>query len=179
MTAGGSQIFTLTPQPDYAVSGILVDGIAQPLAQTYQFTNVTGNKSIAASFSLSPQGLWKQSSFGANAGNPLIAGNLADPDADGIVNLLEYAAGTSPPVATTISCEFRLNAGTIEFTYPVAPSATDVSRSVEWNDALQAALWSTAGVSSPVPVAGSNRQMVTIPASTVTSRFVRLKVSMP
>ncbi len=179
VAAGGSQIFTLTPQPDYTVSGILVDAVAQPVSQTYQFTNVTGNRTITASFSLSPQGLWKQSSFGANAGNPLIAGDMADPDGDGIVNLLEYAAGTSPIVATTISCEVRLNGATFEFTYPVGPTATDVFRSVEWSDTLRAELWSTAGVSAPVPVAGTDRHKVEIPAGDGASRFARLKVSVP
>lgn len=43
-----------------------------------------------------PLALWKFNEFGSNSGNPLVAGNLADPDRDGIVNLLEYAFAGNP-----------------------------------------------------------------------------------
>ncbi len=39
---------------------------------------------------------WQTAKFGSNASNPLIAGDLADPDGDGICNLLEYAFGSTP-----------------------------------------------------------------------------------
>ena len=39
---------------------------------------------------------WQQAQFGTDAGNPSIAGPLADPDHDGIVNLLERAFNLSP-----------------------------------------------------------------------------------
>jgi hypothetical protein len=42
--------------------------------------------------------LWKQENFGADAGNPAVAGDTADPDNDGIANLLEYAWGADPNV---------------------------------------------------------------------------------
>ena len=38
----------------------------------------------------------KTTQFGANAGNPLIAGANADPEGDGIANWLEYAFGLNP-----------------------------------------------------------------------------------
>lgn len=41
----------------------------------------------------SPVDRWRLTSFGANANNAAIVGNLADPDGDGIVNLSEYALG--------------------------------------------------------------------------------------
>jgi hypothetical protein len=44
----------------------------------------------------SPYENWKTVHFGANANNPNIAGNSADPDHDHIVNLLEYAHATDP-----------------------------------------------------------------------------------
>jgi len=39
---------------------------------------------------------WAEDKFGADAGNPAIAGPAADPDGDGIVNLIEYALGGDP-----------------------------------------------------------------------------------
>jgi len=43
--------------------------------------------------------IWKTTHFGDNANNPLIAGDNADPDGDGVPNILEYAFGTDPNVA--------------------------------------------------------------------------------
>jgi len=40
--------------------------------------------------------IWKFNHFGANAGNAAVAGDSADPDHDGIPNILEYAFGTDP-----------------------------------------------------------------------------------
>jgi poly(3-hydroxybutyrate) depolymerase len=39
---------------------------------------------------------WRSAHFGASAANPDIAGDLADPDGDGMNNLLEYTNGTDP-----------------------------------------------------------------------------------
>ena len=43
--------------------------------------------------------IWKTTHFGDNANDPLIAGDNADPDGDGVPNILEYAFGTDPNVA--------------------------------------------------------------------------------
>jgi len=43
-----------------------------------------------------PYAIWKSVHFGANAGNPAIAGNQADPDNDQIINIWEYALGSDP-----------------------------------------------------------------------------------
>lgn len=59
---------------------------------------------------------WKSTHFGTNASDPTIAGDNADPDGDGIPNILEYAFGTDPNVAdankpiigTTVSNQFQL-----------------------------------------------------------------------
>lgn len=100
---GGSQTFTLTPQPDHVVSTLLVNGVAQTPGTSYTFNNVTGSQTLTASFALSPSALWRQTHFGGNASNPLIAGDLADPDNDGIANLLERALGLSPNSVSTAS----------------------------------------------------------------------------
>jgi poly(3-hydroxybutyrate) depolymerase len=39
---------------------------------------------------------WRVAHFGASALNPDIAGDVADPDGDGVNNLLEYTSGTDP-----------------------------------------------------------------------------------
>jgi hypothetical protein len=45
--------------------------------------------------------VWKSGHFGTNADNPAIAGDSADPDGDGIANILEYAFGSDPNLANT------------------------------------------------------------------------------
>ncbi len=42
---------------------------------------------------------WQQAQFGPDAGNPAIAGDAADPDLDGVPNLLEYITNHNPKVA--------------------------------------------------------------------------------
>jgi len=105
----------------------------------------------------------------------------ADPDGDGVPNLLEYATGMTPDVADRVPIAASLNGGLIHFTYRQNKSATDVLFKVEWTDTLTGSDWSTQDVSAPVPGVdhGSTVEMtVTIPAGgSVNRRFVRLNVS--
>jgi len=48
--ANGSQVFAITPSRGYAVSDVLVDGISVGKKVSYQFSAVTGNHTISASF---------------------------------------------------------------------------------------------------------------------------------
>jgi hypothetical protein len=51
---GTSRTFTITPNNGYAVSALVVDGVTLAGANTYTFTNVTGNHFINAYFTLRP-----------------------------------------------------------------------------------------------------------------------------
>ena len=46
-----------------------------------------------------PVGFWKSAYFGASATDDVVAGDLADPDGDGMQNLIEYAFGRDPLAA--------------------------------------------------------------------------------
>ena len=50
--SGKSITFTITPDPDYEVSALIVDGVQIPAANSYSFTRVTANHSISAEFGL-------------------------------------------------------------------------------------------------------------------------------
>lgn len=75
----------------------------------------------------SPWRDWQVARFGSEADNPLISGLAADPDLDGITNLLEYVLGGDPngpdlsvlPVIESTGLE-------IEIRFPRNPAATDV-----------------------------------------------------
>ena len=52
---------------------------------------------------------WKASKFTpAELADPLVSGDEADPDGDGIVNCLEYACGTEPKVSDPRQAPFEL-----------------------------------------------------------------------
>ena len=52
---GGSQSFTITPNANYTVDNVVVDGGSMGAVTSYSFTNVTGNHSISVSFTGSTQ----------------------------------------------------------------------------------------------------------------------------
>jgi hypothetical protein len=49
---GDNQAFTITPDPNYHVDDVVVDGSSVGTVTSYTFVNVTGNHSITASFAL-------------------------------------------------------------------------------------------------------------------------------
>ncbi|MBI4911249.1 MAG: immunoglobulin domain-containing protein [Acidobacteria bacterium] len=50
VAAGGSQTFTITADPYYTISDVVVDGVSVGQVSTYTFTNVTSNHTIRATF---------------------------------------------------------------------------------------------------------------------------------
>ncbi|HWC59876.1 MAG TPA: hypothetical protein VHC44_09300, partial [Verrucomicrobiae bacterium] len=65
--------------------------LSSPFNAVLTITNVTPP--------LSSYATWKLAHFGADANDPAVAGDNADPDGDGIPNILEYAFGSDPMVA--------------------------------------------------------------------------------
>lgn len=85
-------------------------------------TNTVGSQSATLTLTIAPPPLtwWNENYFTPQElENPLISGPAADPDGDGIPNLIEYAMGLDPWVAD--DSEPRLRAelidGRLEFTY--------------------------------------------------------------
>jgi hypothetical protein len=96
-----------------------------------------GGPSALSVFGLlgTPYDIWKSAHFGANAGNPTIAGPQADPDGDHLVNAWEYALASNPntpdasrrPAGSIVSNHFQLkfsrNLFATDLTYVVQRSA--------------------------------------------------------
>lgn len=123
--------------------------------------------------------LWRHAQFGSAAPLPTSA-DLADPDADGVPNLLEYALSTSPSQADARKPGLMPNGDSLEFIYTRNLAAVDVIYHVEWSDDLQT--WSTTDVSAPTVLSdnGTTQEVkVTLPAGANGKRFVRLKVTRP
>jgi hypothetical protein len=98
-----------------------------------------------------PFGAWQEAEFQTQAGDPMIAGELADPDHDGRCNLLEYALGTHPRQADAPAMDREMTdagGGTfMRLIIPRDPSASGVAITVESSAALDdPASWSDAGM---------------------------------
>ncbi|MCW1912170.1 M60 family metallopeptidase [Luteolibacter sp. GHJ8] len=80
----------------------------------------------------SPFANWRAARFGAAAGDELVAGANADPNRNGIANLLEYAFGMDPEAQGTVSPVLLGDqGGRIRLTFTRDPSATDLDLLVQ------------------------------------------------
>ena len=50
VNCGADQTFTIAADACHTIADVLVDGVSAGAVTTYTFTNVTGNHTIAASF---------------------------------------------------------------------------------------------------------------------------------
>ncbi|BCU78223.1 hypothetical protein llg_29380 [Luteolibacter sp. LG18] len=81
---------------------------------------------------------WKTAHFGAAVATPATSGDLADPDGDGLENLLEYVLGTDPLVAGPgFAASSYFSSGTVEWTCDLNAGATGIQVSVEGSADLQ------------------------------------------
>jgi len=117
-----------------------------------------------------PIEFWRQSHFSTphSAGN---AADGADPDNDGIANLLEYALNLSPLAASTMPPpQQSMGQFGYEFTRPAG--ATDVVYAAEWSSSLQSNDW------QPIPNTGTEPQQRFLRSVAGQPRlFIRLKIS--
>jgi hypothetical protein len=143
---------------------------------------------------------WKFIHFTANANNPAIAGNLADPDGDRIANILEYAFASDPNGSNTnspivgslpanhLQLQFNRNVSATDLTF-TAQSALTISGT--WSNLLTFSPgigWTTntpgATVSESAPTGSPPDRRVTVTitdpfdvkAPGPASRFFRLRV---
>jgi hypothetical protein len=83
---------------------------------------------------------WQLAEFGSRAGEPLVAGESADPDRDGLSNLLEYAFGTDPDQADAARVEQEMvdieGAAYMRLTYFINPARAGITLIVEGTDNL-------------------------------------------
>jgi Calx-beta domain len=144
-----------------------------------------------------PIDAWKLAYFGANANNPAIAGDSADPNHDGIVNLMAYAYALNPLVAATNPFTGQLVGNSFQLVFPRNTAATDLTYNVQssgdlnvWSNLLTftaANGWVTnvsgVSVSESSATGLPPNQYVTVNSTTSTNveasgdQFLRLEVS--
>lgn len=130
-----------------------------------------------------PYDIWRNAHFAWMSG-PTNETDRADPDVDGLANLLEYGLGHDPTNAVP-SPAFAMDlcstgtTRTLLFRYAVATNAPDVAVEIVRADDLRAPVWSTNGVWKPVAVsAPTNGVQPLVSEAPVTGNkgFMRLRV---
>jgi hypothetical protein len=146
------------------------------------YTGGTGNDVVLTRITPTPAQTWQGTNFGTNANNPLIAGNIADPDYDGIANLLERALGLNPTTVsnTGLPAGSLIQSGSSNFltlTVIKSSAASDLTYTVEVSGDLT--LWNSGTTHTTIldNTPTLLRVRDNIPLSSGTRRFMHLKVS--
>jgi hypothetical protein len=125
------------------------------------------------------QELWRFANFGSYTSDGSAA-DSADPDGDGLSNLMEYALGTGPNSSGVMPAVLALNGANLEYTYTRSTAAKDngVTYQIEWSETLEAGSWSTETVTQQITSTQGALETVkaSIPKGTTGKRFLRLKV---
>lgn len=139
---------------------------------------------------------WRIQKFGAKASNATIAGDLADPDRDGLANLIEFVIGGQPdpavvgansnhltPTATIVGNDlvFTFRRSTISLSQPgIVIKPEYGSELTGWQTAINGTNGVTTTVTSGIEP-GIDEVKVSIPRSLAQGEkfFVRLNVMMP
>lgn len=120
---------------------------------------------------------WRQTNFGSllDAGN---SANTADPDHDGIPNLLEYAFGSNPlQSGGSLIPKPQFNGSTIVFSFNEPSGVSGASYAAEWSRTLDAASWSTSGFNDS---GSGGTHVFTLSVNPADGpMFVRIRVSQP
>jgi hypothetical protein len=138
-----------------------------------------GDLTLSATNSPANLADWKSAYFDPASPN---AADGADPDHDGVSNLMEYATGGNPlsaaPLHTPVG---KPGGGFVEFDYPVNIAAlNELTFSVEWRDDLTTGLWSSAGVTAPAVISSNGtveQVQVMVPTGGHNARFMHLLVT--
>jgi hypothetical protein len=144
-----------------------------------------------------PLSAWKLYYFGADANNPAIAGDTADPQHDGMVNLMAYAYALNPLVTNTNPFTGHLAGNQFQLNFPRNTAASDLTYEVQasgdlnmWSNLLTftaAAGWVTNAAGATVSESATNglppNQSVIVTATTSTNvtgnagkQFLRLEI---
>lgn len=157
------------------------------------YTGGTGNDVVLTRIAPTPWQNWQAAHFPADTNSAAIAGDAADIDLDGIINLLEYAFGGDPHLRDVAILPIpSVVAGKLTLTFTRTLAHTDLTMTVQGADTL-AGPWTDLATSvngtAFVPLAGSvtengsgatrsvqasDQYLVTDPAHP--RRFIRVRV---
>jgi alpha-tubulin suppressor-like RCC1 family protein len=158
-----------------AVAGNLTISTTDATTQTVALSGT-----VSATQTYTHQQLWRFANFGGYSSENSGA-DAADPDGDGLSNLLEYALGLDPNASGTFPASLALNGANLEYTYSRSIAAKDngVAYQIEWSDTLDVGSWSVETVTEQITSTEGALETVkaSIPAGTGAKRFLRLRVT--
>jgi hypothetical protein len=101
------------------------------------YTAGTGNDVTLTRITPSPWQNWQVANFGANTNNSAISGDSADGDRDGLINLLEYALGGNPQLASVAPLpKASVASGRLALTFTRTVANTDLTLTVQAGGSL-------------------------------------------
>lgn len=165
----------ITPIPNNVAEGDRTVVLALGATSEY---NLGSSAAATVTIHDKPADAWRFDKFGSDA-NTAAAADLADPDGDGILNLVEYALNLEPKTADRSALPAPvLQDGYLTLSYAPNPLALDIAYSVEASTDF--ALWSTADVEAvnvPGPQPPTLRTFrYKFPLSAADKAFLRLKI---
>jgi hypothetical protein len=179
--AAGTRTTTLvvTPKPDTLVEGDETVTLTLFPATTYQLSSLSN---ATVTLRDRPFDSWRKAQFNpAELLEPTVSGVLADPDGDGLSNLMEYTLGLAPKLADTTNRPFASIVGDeLHYTFTRNPEALDVTTEVQTSTDL--VYWSSGpGACEEIlceDFAGLRRETwrATAPVSASTTRYLRLRI---
>lgn len=176
--ATSTNIF-ITPIADNLVEG---DETVTLLLQASANYSRTSLSSATVVIQDRPVDAWRKANFTAGELlDPNISGDAADPDHDGLVNLVEYALGLNPKSADGNPFSPSVSGGYFTLSYTRSKAATDVAVVVEQSGDLFSWQSGPAYLQQVDCVDAGAVQQITVrlvtPVNAQTKSFVRLKVS--
>ena len=180
-TNASASTITILPLADNQVDGDRTVALTLLSSPLY---NLLAPVSATVTIHDTPFNAWRILEFGTNATNDASSGDLADPDGDGIVNLLEYALNLNPNVAGEAglpTTQIDPGCGCLTLTYTRVLSATDLVYTAE-AAGDPGGLWSTNGIVGSVlgsdGVTQTNKASdAANPIATIGHRFMHLRVT--
>jgi hypothetical protein len=158
---------------EYSVRAYAINSFGSTYSSVGTFTTQPG-------VTRSHQQEWRFANFGAydseNSG-----ADEADPDGDGLNNLLEYALGLEPNTAGVLPAFLVLNGANLEYTYSrdMAAKENGINYQIEWSDTLETGSWSSETVVEQITSTEAALETVkaSVPAGSGGKRFLRLRVN--
>ncbi|TDU70775.1 putative delta-60 repeat protein [Prosthecobacter fusiformis] len=186
-TPGALGMTTLQPGGSTSFTISAPSVVQQPVGYQTATLHITSNDPVQGSFdvpmtySYLVRSNWRMTHYG-NWMNEGDAADAADPDFNGLSNLLEFATGMRSATGNGQPMPGRLvrNGSQLEYTYTRLKAAKEeCSFNVEWNDGLREVSWNRTGVTETLLTDDGILETVkaVMPAGSMTRRFVRLTVS--